>query len=162
MQSIATKVESLLKKHNYERKALISILQEIQGEYNYLPREALISVSKALNIPLIDIIGVATFYKAFCLKPRGKHIITVCMGTACHVRGAPRILEELERKLNIKEGETSNDKLFTLETVNCLGACALGPIVVTDGNYYGQMTVRKTDKLIERLKKEEGVKDEKK
>ncbi|MFQ6084201.1 MAG: NAD(P)H-dependent oxidoreductase subunit E, partial [Candidatus Aminicenantia bacterium] len=93
----STKVESLIHKYNAEKKALISILQEIQAEYNYLPREALVLVSESLNIPLIDIVGLATFYKAFSLKPRGKHLITVCLGTACHVRGAPRILEEIER-----------------------------------------------------------------
>jgi NADH-quinone oxidoreductase subunit E len=144
------KVKSYITKYNNEKKALISILQEVQEEYNYLPQEVLRIVSKALGIPLIDIIGVATFYRAFSLEPRGKHIITVCLGTACHVRGGPKILEEFERKLNIEAGETSKDMRFTLETVACLGCCAIGPVVVVDGDYYAQTTLRKVDSILKK------------
>jgi NADH-quinone oxidoreductase subunit E len=142
------KVKSHITKYNNEKKALISILQDIQEEYNYLPQEALRIVSKALGIPLIDIFGVATFYRAFSLEPRGKHLITVCLGTACHVRGGPKILEEFERKLNIEAGETSKDGQFTLETVACLGCCAIGPVVVVDGDYYAQTTIRKVGPIL--------------
>jgi len=145
------KVNELINKHNSQKKALIAILQDIQAEYNYLPQKALRIVSQTLDTPLIDVVGVATFYRAFSLKPRGKHVITVCLGTACHVRGGPKILDEFERKLNIKAGETTKNNLFTLEIVNCLGACALGPITVIDGNYFGQMKTRTVDKLIRKF-----------
>jgi len=144
------KVKSYITKYNNEKKALVSILQEIQEEYNYLPQEVLRIVSKTLGIPLIDIIGVATFYRAFSLEPRGKHLITVCLGTACHVRGGPKILEEFERKLNIEAGETSKDGQYSLETVACLGCCAIGPVVVVDGDYYAQTTIRKVGSILKK------------
>jgi len=136
------KVKKHIQKYSNEKKALISILQDIQEEYNYLPQEALKIVSKTLGVPLIDIIGVATFYRAFSLEPRGKHLITVCLGTACHVRGGPKMLEEFKRKLNIEAGETTKDRRFTLETVACLGCCAIGPVVVVDRNYHAQTSIR--------------------
>jgi len=145
------KVNQVIEKHHREKKELIAILQDIQAEYNYLPQESLKLVAKSLRVPLIDIIGLATFYRAFSLKRRGKHLVTACLGTACHVRGAPMILDEFKRKLNIQVGETTKDNLFTLETVNCLGACALGPIAVIDNNYFGQMKIRKVDKLIKKF-----------
>ncbi len=144
------KVKKQIKKYDNEKKALISILQDIQEEYNYLPPEALKIVSKSLDIPLIDIFGVATFYRAFTLEPRGKHLITVCLGTACHVRGGPKILEEFERKLNIEAGETSKDGQFSLETVACLGCCAIGPVVVVDSDYYAQTTIRKVSSILKK------------
>ncbi|MEO0095131.1 MAG: NADH-quinone oxidoreductase subunit NuoE [candidate division WOR-3 bacterium] len=134
---------------------LIQALHNIQNEYNYLPKEVLEYVSKALHIPLSKIYSIATFYAAFSLVPRGKHLCTVCMGTACHVRGAPAVLSRIEERLNIKPGETTPDNQFTLETVNCLGACALAPIVVIDGEYHGQTTVNKVDKLLEKYAKED-------
>jgi NADH-quinone oxidoreductase subunit E len=149
------KVKKHIKKYSNEKKALISILQDIQEEYNYLPQEALIIVSKALGIPLIDIIGVATFYRAFSLEPRGKHLITVCLGTACHVRGGPKILDAFERKLNIEAGETSKDGQFSLETVACLGCCAIGPVVVVDGNYYAQTTIRNVGSILKKHTKKD-------
>lgn len=152
MQYEATEFESVIKKHPQEKKELIPILQDIQAKFNYLPHDALALVSDALKISLIDVISVATFYGAFSLAPRGKHIITICTGTACHVRGAPVILDEFKRKLNIDVEETTEDNLFTLETVNCLGACALGPIAVIDGDYYGQMKIRRVDKLIKKFR----------
>ena len=147
-----TKVDSILEKWNNDGASLISILLDIQSEYNYLPKEALFRVAERLDIPLIQVYSVATFYKSFSLKPRGKHLITVCLGTACHVRGGPRILDEIQRKLKIKAGETTKDKMFTLETVRCLGCCALGPIVIVDGEYNGQITAKKIDPILERYK----------
>jgi NADH-quinone oxidoreductase subunit E len=149
------KIKSCITKYNFEKKELISILQDIQEEYNYLPQEALNIVSKTLGIPLIDIVGVATFYRAFSLEPRGEHLVTVCMGTACHVRGGPNILEEFERKLNINAGETSDDGQFSLETVACLGCCAIGPVVIVDGNYYAQTSIRKVDAILKKHRKKE-------
>jgi NADH-quinone oxidoreductase subunit E len=144
------KVKKHIKKYSSEKKALISILQDIQEEYNYLPQEALRIVSKTLGVPLINIIGVATFYRAFSLEPRGKHLITVCLGTACHVRGGPKILDEFEKKLNIEAGETSKDGQFSLETVACLGCCAIGPVVVVDGNYHAQTTIRNVGSILKK------------
>ncbi|NOR22069.1 MAG: NADH-quinone oxidoreductase subunit NuoE [Candidatus Aminicenantes bacterium] len=155
MEAEELKVKSYITKYNNEKKALISILQEIQEEYNYLPQEVLRIVSKTLGIPLIDIIGVATFYRAFSLEPRGKHLITVCLGTACHVRGGPKILEEFERKLNIEAGETSKDGQYSLETVACLGCCAIGPVVVVDGGYYAQTTIRKVGSILKKYIKKD-------
>ena len=131
--------------------SLISLLSEIQDRYHYLPHSSLVLLSETLDVPLSQIYSVATFYNAFSLKPRGAHLVRVCMGTACHVRGAPHILNRLETKLNIHPGETTRDRNVTLETVNCLGACALGPIAVVDGTYTGQMDIRKADRLLKTL-----------
>lgn len=138
-------VERIVTKHQCDRSHLLAILTDIQSEYNWLPREALILVSRHLRLPLIDIYGVASFYHAFSLTPRGKHVVTVCQGTACHVRGAPIILDRVQEKLHVTPGCTTKDDQFTLETVNCLGACALAPIVMVDGNYHGQSNVQKID-----------------
>lgn len=149
------KVKSFITRYKNEKKALISILQDIQAEYNYLPQEALRFVSETMGIPLIDVIGVATFYRAFSLEPRGKHLITVCLGTACHVRGGYKILEEFERKLNIEAGETTPDSQFTLETVACLGCCAIGPVVVIDGDYHAQATIRIVSAILKKCRRKE-------
>lgn len=146
-------VNSIIDKYGNRADSLISILQDIQSEYHYLPEEALRHVAKSLNLRLIQVYGVATFFKAFSLKPRGKHKCTVCLGTACHVRGAPAIRDEMERELGIKNGMTTEDMEFTLESVNCLGACALGPIAVLDGEYFGQMSVSKVKKVLSKYKK---------
>ena len=153
------KVNDFIEKHHREKKALISILQDIQCEYNYLPQEALCLVSETLNIPLIDIIGVATFYRSFSLEPRGEHLVTVCMGTACHVRGAPKILEEFERKLEIEAGHTTKDGKFSLETVACLGCCAIGPVVVVDEDYHAQTSIRKAGSILRKYRKKEKTND---
>ncbi len=155
MEVQESKVKSFVTKYSSEKKALISILQDIQEEYNYLPQQALRIVSVILGIPLIDIIGVATFYRSFSLEPRGKHLITVCMGTACHVRGGPKILEEFERKLSIEAGETTEDRQFSLETVACLGCCAIGPVVVVDGDYHAQTSIRKVGSILKKYRKNE-------
>jgi len=149
------KVLSFMQKYDNQKKSLIAILQDIQCEYNYLPQEALKLVSETLGVPMIDIIGVATFYRSFSLQPRGQHLVTACMGTACHVRGGPKILEELERKLGIKAGETTEDGKFSLETVACLGCCAIGPVVVVDGDYHAQTTIRKVDSILKKYKDKE-------
>jgi NADH-quinone oxidoreductase subunit E len=146
------KVKSVLERYNHDQGMLVSILQDIQAEYNYLPKETLVEVSQGLDIPLTQVYSVASFFKAFSLKPRGRHLINVCLGTACHVRGVVRILEEIERRLGIKAGETTKDFKYTLETVNCVGACALGPIVIIDGEYSGQMKTDKVKNLLESYK----------
>ncbi len=145
------KLEGILKKYEGEPGALISVLQDINQEYNYLPKYALKFVAERLEVPLNQIYHVATFYTAFSLEPRGKHLIKVCQGTACHVRGGARVLNEIERQLGIKAGETSSDLKFTLETVNCLGACALGPVVVVDNEYH-PTTPADVDKLLKKYK----------
>jgi NADH-quinone oxidoreductase subunit E len=134
-----SKVDEIIDNHNCDKELLISILQDIQCEFKYLPQNALIRVSKKLDLTLTQVYGVATFFKAFSLKPKGKHIINVCLGTACHVRAANDVLNRVEQELEIKNGETTQDMQFTLETVNCLGACALGPIMVVNGEYHGNM-----------------------
>lgn len=118
---------------------LISILEEIQTKHGYLPEEELRRVATQTGRSLVDVYGVASFFRAFSLKPRGRHLVSVCLGTACHVRGGPAIAKDLERQLGIKAGETTEDGEFTLETVNCLGACALGPVVVVDGHYFSKV-----------------------
>jgi NADH-quinone oxidoreductase subunit E len=146
------KVKSVLERYQRDQGMLVSILQDIQAEYNYLPKETLVEVSQGLDIPLTQVYSVASFFKTFSLKPRGRHLINVCLGTACHVRGAVRVLEEIERRLGIKAGETTKDLKYTLETVNCVGACALGPIVIIDGKYSGQMKTDKVKNLLESYK----------
>ena len=141
-------IERILEKHQHDHGGLIAILEDIQAKYSYLPEEALRIVAEKTGRSLVDIYGVATFYKAFSLKPRGKHLISVCLGTACHVRGGQSIASELQRQLGIRAGETTPDHLITLETVNCLGACALGPIVVVDGHYFSQVTTRQVKEII--------------
>jgi NADH-quinone oxidoreductase subunit E len=118
---------------------LISVLEQVQAKYGHLPAEALRLVAERTGRPLTDVFGVATFYKSFRLEPRGRHMIAACLGTACHVRGAPAIAEEFERQLGVKAGGTTADGEFSFETVNCLGACALGPIVVVDGHYFSNV-----------------------
>ena len=148
-QQIGKKVGSILNNYQRDKVMLVPILQDVQAEFNYLPRESLEEVSKGLDIPLSQIYGVATFFKAFSLVPRGRHLVNVCLGTACHVRGALRILETIERELGIKRGETTKDLNYTLETVNCVGACALGPMVIADGEYLGEMNIEKVKPMLE-------------
>lgn len=143
------KINSILNSTEGNSNELIEVLQDVQKSYNYLPEDVLKIVSEKLNVPLIEVFRVANFYKAFTLKPKGKHLLTICMGTACHVRGAPKFLDEVLGQLNIKPGETTEDNKFTVETVNCLGACALGPVVILDGKYYDHMTAGKLRALIQ-------------
>ena len=150
MKNDREKVAAIVGKYGGSRDSLISILQDIQSEYHYLPEDGLRAVAIQLELPLIRVYGVATFFKAFSLKPRGEHIVTVCLGTACHVRSAPAVLDEVKRQLGIESGETTEDMQFTLETVNCLGACALGPIMVVDGKYHGEMGPGKVKKILKK------------
>ena len=145
-------IEKIVADHAGEQGSLISILEDIQDECRYLPEDALRIVAGKTGRSLVDVYGVATFYKAFSLKQRGKHLISVCLGTACHVRSAPDIVDEFKRQLGLKPGETSEDKEFTLETVNCLGTCALGPIVAVDGRYYSQVERKDVKKIIRAAK----------
>ncbi|MHC5036787.1 MAG: NADH-quinone oxidoreductase subunit NuoE family protein [Planctomycetota bacterium] len=131
---------------------VISILDALQSKYGYLPGKALRAVADETGRSLVDIYGVATFYKSFSLRPRGRHLISVCLGTACHVRGAPAVVEEFQTRLGIHPGETTPDREFTLETVNCLGACALGPIVVVDGHYFSQVRKNRVQEILERTR----------
>jgi len=148
-KQLEKKVVSVLDNYRRDKGMLVSILQDIQAEYNYLPRETLEQVSQGLDVPLSRVYSAATFFKALSLTPRGRHLINVCLGTACHVRGAVRVLEAMERDLDIKAGETTKDLKFTLETVNCVGACALGPVVIVDGEYFGQMKTEKVKGVLE-------------
>jgi NADH-quinone oxidoreductase subunit E len=142
------KIDEIIRHHRTDKSKLISILQDVQAEYNWLPEDALRYIAKRLHVPLTDVFGIATFYKSFSLEPRGKHLVRVCLGTACHVRGGPRIMETAERILGIKADETTADYKFTLEGVNCLGCCALGPVMVVDNDYYGNLPPRKVEKIL--------------
>ena len=137
-------VDKIIDKHESEASALIQILLEIQSENHWLPKEALERISEKLDVPLTRILQVATFYKAFSLVPKGRHEIHICMGTACHVRGATRVLDTVEDLTGIKPGETDLDLKFSLETVNCLGCCALGPVMEIDGETHGKLAPTET------------------
>ncbi len=139
-------LEQAVELHGCRPDSLIAVMQVVNGGLGYLPREALTKISKRLNVPDAEVYHVATFYNAFSLTPKGKHTVKVCLGTACHVRGAPRILDEICRCLAIGAGETTKDREYSLETVNCIGACALGPVVVIDQRYY-RAEPGKVDKL---------------
>lgn len=143
------KVEEILSRYDQAEHSLIAVLQDLQKEFNYLPEEVLKLVSDRLGVPYSQTYHVVTFYKAFSLKPRGRNILTICMGTACHVRGAPKLVEEAKRALGIGPGETTPDLEYTVETVNCLGCCALAPVVVLNGRYHGGMTPRKLSSLLQ-------------
>ena len=152
-KQLKSKVKAITGRHNNDKGMLVSILQDTQAELGYLPREALEEIHKQMVVPLSQVYGVATFFKAFSLVPRGRHQIQVCLGTACHVRGAEKILDTVERELGIKPGESDKDLDFSLETVNCVGACALGPIVIADGNYSGEMKIEAVKPLLDSYKK---------
>jgi len=149
------RLEEIFDRYSDEPRYLIESLQDIQQTEGYLSQDSMCAVSERFRVPLIEVYQVANFYRAFSLKPRGRHVITVCTGTACHVRGAPRMLDEVAGQLAVQPGETTDDGLFTVETVNCLGACALGPVVVVDGVYHHHMTPAKLRKLVARLRKAE-------
>jgi NADH-quinone oxidoreductase subunit E len=148
LQTNTEKVENLIDSYVDKKEQLISLLQEVQAEFNYIPQDVLIKISQKLGIPLSQVFSVATFFQSFSLKPRGRHTVTVCLGTACHVKGGQRLVDKMERDFNIKPGGTTEDQRFTLETANCLGCCALGPVVVVDGKYQGQVNPEKLDKIL--------------
>lgn len=150
IENSANRVEALIESYVGKKEQLISLLQDIQAQFNYIPRDTLITISQKLDIPLSQVFSVATFFQAFSLKPRGRHTITVCLGTACHVKGGQRLVDKIGRDYNMKPGETTPDERFTLETVNCLGCCALGPVVVVDGKYESQVNPDKLDKILKK------------
>jgi NADH:ubiquinone oxidoreductase subunit E len=153
---MATKsVEELLASREAQPQHLIEVLQDVQETNGYVSEAAMRTISARLTVPLIEVYRVASFYKAFSLTPRGLHLVTVCTGTACHVRGAPRMLDEVLGQLGVEPGETTADGLFTVECVNCLGACALGPVVVVDGVYHHHMTAGKLRRLLQSIRRAE-------
>jgi NADH:ubiquinone oxidoreductase subunit E len=149
------KVEAILEGKGTSPFDVMEALQDIQAEFRYLPEEAICRVSETLNIPLIEVFRLANFYKAFSLKPRGRHLVTVCEGTACHVQGSPRLVEEVLMQLDVQRGETTKDGAFTVETVNCVGACALAPVMIIDGRYYDHMTPGKLHNLLDAVRQQE-------
>jgi len=155
MEKVKTVEKNLLlhaeeqQKHGRENKSIVDLLQDIQDKYNYLPEEVLRNLAAEKNLSLIDIYSVATFYKSFSLVPRGNHKIVCCSGTACHVRGCKKVTEEISRILDVKPGGITEDGEYSLETVNCLGACALAPLVVFDGEYCGKMTPSQVELFLE-------------
>jgi len=153
-------INAIIKRYGAKESAILAILQDVQAKEKYLPKEALEYLGEKLHIPLNKIYRIATFYRAFSLKPRGRHEICVCMGTACHVRGAQRIADQMNLQLGIRPGETTEDQNFTLETVNCLGVCAAGPVVAIDGQYFGKMSSTKVEGTLKKFrsdKKKEGA-----
>ena len=145
-------VDEIVDEHLEESARLVPILQDVQRRCGYLPEEAMHRVAERLHIPLARVYSAATFYGAFSLKPRGRHLVRVCAGTACHLRGAPRLLETLKREFKLEDGETSPDGRFSLRIVNCLGACALAPVVVVDGTYFDGVTPAGLSKILKRFK----------
>jgi NADH-quinone oxidoreductase subunit E len=145
----AEKVDEIIDRHPAKQEVLIQLLLDMQNEFNWIPKQAILRINERLQIPLSQIYRVASFYKAMSLTPRGKHIVNVCLGTACHVRGGPRIMDKVEESLKIKAGKTTQDMKFTLERVNCLGCCALGPVIVVDKDYYGNVTTAKVKEILE-------------
>jgi NADH-quinone oxidoreductase subunit E len=155
------KIKKILEASNHDPKNLIQILQDLQEEFNYLPEKIITHIAKELNVSEHHIFGVATFYSQFKFIKPGKHIIRVCMGTACHVLGSESLLDNLSRELNIKAGETTKDGLFSLESVYCLGCCALAPVMLIDDDVYGNMTAAKTNRILRKYRREAKPKQEK-
>lgn len=146
------KVSEILAAYETDKSATISILQDIQEEFGYIPKEAMVKVSREMNIPLSRILSLATFFNAFNLEPRGKHPVHVCMGTACHVRGAQMVLEKLERELKIKSGETTEDHQFSIDEVRCVGCCGLAPVVMIGEDVYGKLAQAKIPGILKKYR----------
>ncbi len=144
----AEKVNEIIDKYPAQPGVLIQLLLDLQSEFNWISKETILHINERLQIPVSQIYRVVSFYKAMSLTPRGKHVVNVCLGTACHVRGAPRIMDKVEENLKIKAGETTQDAKFTLERVNCLGCCAMGPVVVVDRDYHGKLTPAKVREVL--------------
>jgi NADH-quinone oxidoreductase subunit E len=142
------KLDEIIDRYAGEEGALIQLLLDVQAELRWIPREAIERISEKLSLPVSQIYRVASFYKVMSLKPRGEHVVQVCLGTACHVRGGPRIMDKAREVLKIGPGETTPDMKFTLERVNCLGCCALGPVIVVDGNYHGKMVPGRAEEVL--------------
>lgn len=154
------KVKEIIQHYRGDKSYLVPILQDVQKEFNYLPKDALSAVSTQLSVPISRVYEVATFYKAFSLKPKGRYQLSLCLGTACHVRGAELIAGNITDILGIKDGETTPDLEFSFETVGCLGACALGPVLVVNGEYHGHMNIAKSTKILKKLGKKVATDDE--
>lgn len=148
------KLDEILNKYDGSEGFLIQLLLELQSEFNWIPRDAVSELSERLKIPPSRIFRIASFYKAMSLDPVGKHKISVCMGTACQVRGAERILDRIESKLKVRQGETTPDMDFTLKRVNCLGCCAIGPVVVVDDDYHGRVASENVDRILKKYSRE--------
>ena len=149
-------VLSIIENYNHDKARLITILQKVQNEYRYLPQEVLTYIATALDMPVAEVYGVATFYAHFTLEPKGKYVVKVCNGTACHVKGAMSLVEVLYKKLNLSAAkDTTDDMLFTVETVSCLGACGLAPVMVVNEKVYGQINQERTEEVIDQLMQEE-------
>jgi NADH-quinone oxidoreductase subunit E len=146
-------VSGIVNKYDAQTAALIMVLQDVQKTFRYLPEGAMREIAHLMHVPVARVYSVATFYRAFSLKPKGRHHICVCTGTACHVRGSRLIVEKLQRDLKIKPGETTPDREYSLETVNCLGACALGPLVTANDEYFGNLTNAGVDRMMKRLQR---------
>ncbi len=146
--SFMRSLEDILSNYDHGPEDIIEILHEVQSRFNHIPKEAIEIIHRKTHIPKSRIYAIATFYKAFSLKPRGEKIIRVCMGTACHLKGAPSIVDEIKKQLGISPGEVTKDKKFSLELVNCVGSCSMAPVVVIDDKYHGQMTRQKIRKLL--------------
>jgi NADH:ubiquinone oxidoreductase subunit E len=151
-QMSITKIDPILEGRRSQPSQLIEVLQDVQKICGYIPQDAMKTVAKELGVPLMEVYRVANFYKAFTLKPRGKNVITICTGTACHVRGSDLLIDQVKGQLKVEPGNTTKDGLFTVECVNCLGACALAPIVVQNESYLNHMTPSKLRKIIEKTR----------
>ena len=148
MKHDLSKIPDIIARYPQRPESVIMVLQDIQKEFNYLPAEALYQTSEALNVPLSKVCSISTFYNAFSLTERGDNIIRICCGTACHIRGAKQIREQLEELLKIKPGETTSDGKFTIELVNCVGACAMAPVVMVNDKYHAQVKPNRVKKLV--------------
>ena len=148
------RINEILQSYPADQHYSLAIMQDLQHEFQYIPREGLEALVPYLNMPLSSLYSMATFYKALSLKPKGRHIIKLCDGTACHIRGSMTLVEGVTRLLGIKDGETTEDGLFSLELVNCLGSCALAPVMVVDDTYYGKMTMEKLLGVLDSYRKE--------
>ena len=149
-------IQAILQAYPPEQRFSLAMLQDMQHKFNYIPREGMEALAAYLGCPLSSLYAMATFYKALSLKPKGRHIIKLCDGTACHIRGSTTLLDGVRRLLGINAGETSEDGLFSLELVNCLGSCALAPVMVVDGTYYGRVTLEKLPKILDQYREVEG------
>lgn len=142
------KADKIIDRYQNKQGILIQLLLDVQSEFNWIPKELIVQISERLQIPLSHIYRVASFYKGMSLTPIGRHLVQVCLGTACHVRGGPKVLDKVEEALKVNAGETTKDMNFTLRRVNCLGCCALGPVLVVDGEYHGKVTSAKVEEIL--------------
>jgi len=150
----AARIDQIVERHGCKKEHLIAMLQDCQDEFYYLPREVVEGVARRVEVPAAKVLGIATFFRAFSLKPVGRHPISLCMGTACHVQGAPRLLEGLERELGVKVGDTTDDMLFTLKTVNCLGCCGLAPVMTVGKNVHGKLKQSGLSRILKKYSEE--------